>query len=119
MTQVLDWKRSLYSMRERWGGIIAFTIGIGYDNPEQVQLLMQYLNSFQGGDGFKIVEATEPEDFLKKLEENKPQQLFLDIDMGEISGIQLGLNEFDLIYELILPILLQIYSCLCLHSHLS
>jgi DNA-binding LytR/AlgR family response regulator len=67
-----------------------FTVGICDDNPEQVKLLRQYLNGFQIEDELTIIEATEPEDFLVRIEANKPQLLFLDIDMGELNGIKLG-----------------------------
>lgn len=69
---------------------MTFTVGICDDNPEQVQLLRQYLNSYQSEDEFNIIEATEPKDFLVKIEASKPQLLFLDIDMGEMSGIKLA-----------------------------
>ncbi|MEN6326442.1 MAG: LytTR family DNA-binding domain-containing protein [Syntrophomonas sp.] len=69
---------------------MVFTIGICDDCPEQIELFIQYLNNYQNGDEFTIVKSTDPEDFLMKLEVNKPQLVFLDIDMGEMSGIQLG-----------------------------
>lgn len=67
-----------------------FTIGICDDCSEQNELLMQYMNNYQSEDEFTIVKSTDPEDFLMKLEVNRPQLVFLDIDMGEMSGIQLG-----------------------------
>lgn len=69
---------------------MAVTIGICDDQPEQIQLLRQYLHFSQSSDELIIVDATEPEDFLSKLRDHKPQLVFLDIDMGEVSGIQLG-----------------------------
>lgn len=69
---------------------MTFIIGICDDWPEQIELLVQYITNYQGEDEFAIVKSTNPEDFLKMLELNAPQLVFLDIDMGEISGIQLG-----------------------------
>lgn len=69
---------------------MAFTIGICDDCPEQIEVLRQYVNRCLGDDEFKIVESTKPEVFLAKLDDNKPQLVFLDIDMGEMSGIELG-----------------------------
>lgn len=69
---------------------MTYTVGICDDNPEQVQLLQQYLDSYQSFGEFNVVESTEPEEFLVKVKENKPQLLFLDIDMGELNGIKLG-----------------------------
>ena len=68
-------------------------IGICDDQPEQIQLLRQYLNSSQNAGEFVIVESTEPQDFLEKLAESKPQLVFLDIDMNGtdgMDGIRLG-----------------------------
>jgi DNA-binding LytR/AlgR family response regulator len=77
---------------------MVFTIGICDDNPEQVQMLMKYLDNYHGEEKLKIVEANNPEDFLTKLQENKPQIVFLDIDLGATNGIQLG-DEIRGIYE--------------------
>jgi DNA-binding LytR/AlgR family response regulator len=77
---------------------MAFTIGICDDNSEQVQLLLQYLHSYQGADEFGIIAATEPEDFLVKMEADRPQLVFLDIDMIEMNGIRLG-EKIKAFYE--------------------
>lgn len=69
---------------------MAMVIGICDDFPGQVELLLQYLDSYPGNDGFEIVKSMQPQDFLVLLEEKKPQLVLLDIDMGEINGIQLG-----------------------------
>lgn len=84
------------------GEIVVLTIGICDDNAEQVQLLMRYLNDYQGDDELQIVQSTKPEVFLAELQTNKPHLVFLDIDMGEMNGIQLGdsiksLNEDTII----------------------
>lgn len=69
---------------------MVFTIGICDDSPEQIELLTHYLNSHPGGDDFSVIKSTAPDDFLRLLEECQPQLVLLDIDMGEINGIQLG-----------------------------
>jgi len=77
---------------------VAFTIGICDDSPEQVQLLTQYLNSYQGSGGFVVIKSTNPENFLKKLQTCRPQLVFLDIAMGGMNGIQLG-EKIKALYE--------------------
>ena len=69
---------------------MVLTVGICDDFPGQVELLAHYLDSPPGGDEFDLVKATDPEDFLMKLETVRPQLVFLDIDMGESDGISLG-----------------------------
>ncbi|MGE4484704.1 MAG: LytR/AlgR family response regulator transcription factor, partial [Oscillospiraceae bacterium] len=65
-------------------------IGICDDFPEQVALLSAYLNRRHDSGAFQIVTGTEPLRFLEDLENTPPQLVFLDIDMGETSGIRLG-----------------------------
>lgn len=65
-------------------------IGICDDNSEQILLIKQYLNSFPWNEKFTIIESTEPYEFLLLIQENKPDFVFLDIDMGVVNGIELG-----------------------------
>ncbi len=89
---------------------MAFTIGICDDCPEQNELLVQYLNNYQGGNGrFTILQSTSPENFLMKLEGKKPQLVFLDIDMGEMSGIELG-EKIKALYEDIIIVYITAYE---------
>ncbi len=67
---------------------MAIKIGICDDNPQQVELLEKYINP--GADEYEIIKSTDPEEFLNLVQSRKPQLLFLDIDMGRISGLELG-----------------------------
>ena len=64
------------------------TIGICDDNSRQVELLEKYINP--GADEYDIIKSTDPEEFLNLAQSRKPQLVFLDIDMGRISGLELG-----------------------------
>jgi len=77
---------------------MTLTIGICDDYLEQVQLLLKYLDSCRDQNEFRIIEATEPQGFLMKMEADRPQLVFLDIDMGEMNGIQLG-EKIKTLYE--------------------
>lgn len=67
-----------------------FVIGICDDSLEQVELLLKYLGSYTGLEGFETVHSTQPDAFLEQLNRKKPDIVLLDIDMGETNGIQLG-----------------------------
>lgn len=67
-----------------------FVIGVCDDNPDQILLIKQYLNNFPWKKELTIIEATEANEFLSLIQENKPDFVLLDIDMGEINGIELG-----------------------------
>ncbi|MPM12214.1 Transcriptional regulatory protein NatR [bioreactor metagenome] len=69
---------------------MALTIGVCDDCPEQVRLLLQYLHDYPDNDGFELLHSTDPKEFLNAIEEKQPELVFLDIDMGEMSGIRLG-----------------------------
>jgi DNA-binding LytR/AlgR family response regulator len=69
---------------------MALTVGICDDCPEQIELLKGYLHRFEDGTGLTVVGSTDPEEFLAELKENKPDLVFLDIDLGEWNGITLG-----------------------------
>lgn len=65
-------------------------IGICDDNAEQVYLLTQYLNDYPCDDVYNVIQSTDPQEFFEMLRTNTPHIVFLDIDMGEINGIELG-----------------------------
>ena len=69
---------------------MVLTVGICDDFPGQVELLADYLDNPPDGDEFDVFKATDPEEFLMKLETVRPHLVFLDIDMGETDGISLG-----------------------------
>ena len=69
---------------------MAMTIGVCDDNPQQVGLLVQYLNRHPRAAEFDIIQSTDPDDFLKLVQNKMPQLVFLDIDMGAANGISLG-----------------------------
>ena len=73
-------------------------IGVCDDNPGQVGLLIQYINGHQRAGDFDIIASTDPEEFLELLVDKKPQLVFLDIDMGQTSGIRLG-EKIKALYE--------------------
>ena len=72
------------------GAQVAITIGVCDDNPQQVGLLVQYLNNNQRAAAFDIIKSTDPAEFMELLQNKKPRLVFLDIDMGQTSGIRLG-----------------------------
>ena len=72
------------------------TIGICDDNFQQVELLEKYINP--GADEYEIIKSTDPEKFLNLVQSRKPQLVFLDIDMGRISGLELG-EQIKALYE--------------------
>jgi len=67
------------------------TIGVCDDQPEQVQLLLRYLNdpAAEVG-GCRVIASSKPIEFLKSLEAEKPDLVFLDVNMDEMDGIRLG-----------------------------
>jgi DNA-binding LytR/AlgR family response regulator len=77
---------------------VAITIGVCDDNPKQVELLAQYLDSHSMAGEFDVIRSTDPAAFLQSLLDKKPQLVFLDIDMGQTSGIRLG-EKIKALYE--------------------
>ena len=66
------------------------TIGLCDDCAEQIELLKKYIEGDPIGMDFEVFSSTEPEFFLTEVCKNKPQLLFLDIDMKGMGGIELG-----------------------------
>jgi DNA-binding LytR/AlgR family response regulator len=69
---------------------MALTIGICDDCPEQIELLRRYLQRVADGSGLTIISSADPEEFLIKLKKNRPDLVFLDVEMSSLDGIQLG-----------------------------
>lgn len=67
------------------------TIGVCDDQPEQVRQLLRLLNDpiACGGD-CRVIASSKPFDFLRSLEAEKPDLVFLDVNMHELDGIRLG-----------------------------
>jgi DNA-binding LytR/AlgR family response regulator len=69
---------------------MAYTIGICDDCIEQVELLESFLKNCGKQGGFYVIHASEPENFLETLKTNRPDLVFLDVDMDGMNGIELG-----------------------------
>ena len=66
-------------------------IGLCDDQPQQVQQLLRYLNECMADYGeYSIIASSQPIDFLQRLESEKPDLVFLDINMEDMDGIKLG-----------------------------
>ncbi|HMA60445.1 MAG TPA: LytTR family DNA-binding domain-containing protein [Halanaerobiales bacterium] len=65
-------------------------IGICDDCKEQIELVENYLLEFRKSFKINIISSTEPFKFFHKLDEYRPDLVFLDIDMDELDGIKLG-----------------------------
>ena len=69
---------------------MALTIGICDDCSEQIELLKGYLARLENGRPITIVCSVHPEEFWAELKRNRPDLVFLDVDMHELNGIRLG-----------------------------
>lgn len=69
---------------------MVFTVGICDDNQQQTEMIERYLDKQKGRYALNVITSTNPEEFLARLKTQKPHIVFLDIDMGETNGIQLG-----------------------------
>ena len=67
-----------------------FLIGICDDDTEQIKLIKNYVLEFRDEFVIKIISSTDPLAFFSEIRENKPDIIFLDIDMKKIDGIELG-----------------------------
>ena len=67
------------------------TIGVCDDQPEQVRNLLRLLNDPVACNGdCRVIASVSPVEFLKRLETEKPDLVFLDVNMDELDGIKLG-----------------------------
>lgn len=66
------------------------TIGICDDNLQQVHLIKRYVNQYLKENEPVIIDSTNPEEFINRIQKNKPHIVFLDIAMGEHNGIDIG-----------------------------
>lgn len=69
---------------------MTLTLGICDDSREQIELLLHYVGRYPGAEQFKIIQSTQPEDFLGMLEDGLSLLALLDVDMDGMNGIQLG-----------------------------
>lgn len=69
---------------------MTFTIGICDDFRDEVEILIKFIQNNPHRDHYETIQSTQPQEFLRALEEKKPDLVFLDIDLGGINGIQLG-----------------------------
>ena len=74
---------------------MTYTIGICDDSLEQIKVIREYLKRYCGQDSIETIESTNPPKFLSLLENRKPDCVFLDIDMGQYNGIDLGRSIHD------------------------
>lgn len=67
------------------------TIGFCEDDAAQLSLLRRYLDACrEDGEEFRVVAASEPAAFLEALRCAAPDLVFLDIELGNESGLDLG-----------------------------
>lgn len=72
------------------GAIMELIIGICDDCKEQIDLINNYLMNFKDEFEIKVISSTVPLQFFSRLKGHKPDLVFLDIDMEELNGIELG-----------------------------
>lgn len=85
------------------------TIGICDDCREQVELLKKYLCHFKEQFRLIVGDSVNPEEFLARLQKDPPDLVFLDIDMGEWNGIELG-EKIKTIYKQAVIIYITAYE---------
>lgn len=67
------------------------TIGVCDDQPEQVQLLLRFLNDPMANTGeCRVIASSRYAEFLQSIEAERPDLVFLDINMDGFDGIRLG-----------------------------
>jgi DNA-binding LytR/AlgR family response regulator len=76
---------------------MGITIGVCDDNIYQVNLIESYIKKNEELSADHIFSSTNPEVFIEEIKIQRPQMVFLDIDMGDMSGIDLGeqIRDFD------------------------
>lgn len=77
---------------------MTYTIGICDDCTQQVELLAGFLKGCGEYGEFHIIHASKPEDFWEKLKIDRPELVFLDVDMDGMNGIVLG-EKIRALYE--------------------
>ncbi len=65
-------------------------IGICDDCEEQIEIIENQLMEFRDEFKIEVLRSTDPLEFFSELEENRPDLVFLDIDMDKLDGIKLG-----------------------------
>jgi DNA-binding LytR/AlgR family response regulator len=77
---------------------MTYTIGICDDCIEQVDILVGFLHCCVEYGEFRVIHANKPEAFFETLKTDKPDLVFLDVDMGGMNGIALG-EKIRKLYE--------------------
>lgn len=77
-------------------------IGICDDQQPQVEILENYLQKYQGLHQIKIIKSYDGADFLKQLKKQSIDIAFLDIEMNDLNGIQVGAEIRNLYPETLL-----------------
>ncbi len=77
---------------------MGYTIGICDDCAQQVALLAGFLRGCEDYGEFRVIHAIEPEAFFETLKTDRPDLVFLDVDMDGMSGIELG-EKIRALYE--------------------
>jgi len=70
--------------------LMELIIGVCDDQKEQIELINNYLMKFKEKFEIKFINTDDPLEFLSLLKEDKPDLVFLDIDMEKLDGIKLG-----------------------------
>ena len=77
---------------------MTYTIGICDDCTQQVDILVGFLQGCGEYGEFRVLHASEPEAFFETLKTDRPDLVFLDVDMDGMSGIELG-EKIRALYE--------------------
>jgi DNA-binding LytR/AlgR family response regulator len=77
---------------------MTYTIGICDDCTQQVDILTGFLHGCGEYGEFRVIHAIEPETFFEALKADKPDLVFLDVDMDGMNGIELG-EKIKALYE--------------------
>jgi DNA-binding LytR/AlgR family response regulator len=84
--------------RKKRGEGMTYTVGICDDCAQQVELFAGFLRDCVEYGEFRIIHASEPEAFFEKLKAETPDLVFLDIEMENMNGIELG-EKIRALYE--------------------
>ena len=88
---------------------MTYTIGICDDCIEQVNLLVGFLQGCEEYGEFHIIHSSDPEAFFETMKTDRPDLVFLDIDMKGINGIELG-EKIRQLYENIVIVYITGYE---------
>lgn len=77
---------------------VTYTIGICDDCIQQVDILAAFLQGCGEYGEFRVIHASVPEAFWEMLKTDRPELVFLDVDMDGMNGIELG-EKIRALYE--------------------